>query len=61
MMIFMKIKEDGNVYDKTNMILETDAVSLGDILYDFSCFLRGAGYSLPESDNPIIVNDEDNE
>lgn len=58
---FIKIRDDENDFDLTDVMHKTDANTLDDILREFALFLRGCGYSLPHCDYPIIVNEEDDE
>lgn len=58
-MKFIKTKDPTNPYDTTDVTVDSSAETLTDILNDFAGFLKACGYSLPNVDNPIIINDEE--
>lgn len=60
-MKFQKTKNPTNEFDTTNVTVESSAVTLQDILNDFADFLKACGYILPNNDNPLILNNKDEE
>ena len=60
-MKFTKTKDPTNQFDTTDVTVDSSANTLTDILTDFADFLKACGYSLPNNDNPLIVNHEDEE
>lgn len=60
-MKFIKNKDPNNNFDTSSVTLESEAVTLDDILFDFASFLRACGYTLPNNDCPLIINEEDKE
>lgn len=44
MIKFIKTKDETNHFDHTNLIMETESETLGDLLEDFTDFLKGCGY-----------------
>ena len=60
-MKFIKEKDPNNKFDTTNIVFETESITLDDILCDFADFLKACGYSLPNSDTPIILDINEDE
>jgi hypothetical protein len=58
-MKFIKERDISNEFDSTTIIVESSSVSLPEILDDFASFLKACGYSLPNIDNPLIINDSE--
>ena len=58
-MKFIKERDLDNEFDSTTITVESSSVSLPDILNDFAHFLKACGYSIPNTDNPIIINDSE--
>lgn len=44
MIKFVKYQDLDNHFDKTKIIMKTDAITLGEIITDFENFLRACGY-----------------
>lgn len=54
--IFIKNQDRENSFDHTNVQIESDSITLPDLLEDFEEFLRGAGFHF--DGHLDIVNDE---
>lgn len=58
MITFKKERDKTNNFDTTNVIIESTAVSLPDILSDFKEFLMACGYQI-SPDEEIVIYKED--
>lgn len=57
MFIFKKQRDESNEFDTTTVTIESNAVSLPDILSDFKDFLMASGYVISPEDTLIIYKD----
>lgn len=51
MIIFKKIKEEGNRFDNTEVIMKSESVIWPELVGDFKNFLRACGYVIPHDED----------
>jgi hypothetical protein len=56
---FKKNIELANSFDRTSIEFTTDAVTLPDILEDFTSFLKAVGFIIPEDHQLTFIHEED--
>lgn len=59
MIIFRKVKDKTNQFDNTDVTIESDSVTLTDLLDDFKSFLLACGYVIRPEEDIVILNDEE--
>jgi len=59
MFVFKKERDKSNQFDTTNVVIESVAVSLPDILSDFKEFLLACGYQIRPEEELVITNTEE--
>lgn len=58
MITFKKTKDSSNKFDTSTITLESEAVSLPEILEDFKSFLMACGYAVEYTDDIVIEKEE---
>jgi hypothetical protein len=61
MLIFRKERDKTNQFDTTNVVVESTAITLPDILEDFKEFLMACGYSIKPSEDLVIYDTKEDE
>ena len=59
MLIFRKERDKTNQFDTTNVVVESNAVTLPEILEDFKEFLMACGYQIKPSEQLALYEEQE--